>query len=41
MFMQVPSVNVSTPWSPATMSELISRPGPTDQATAHEIARVI
>jgi IclR family transcriptional regulator, pca regulon regulatory protein len=38
----VAAVNVSIPWSPATMSELVSRLGPTVQATAHEIAaRVI
>jgi IclR family pca regulon transcriptional regulator len=38
----VAAVNVSIPWSPATMSELISRLGPTVQATANEIAaRVI
>jgi IclR family transcriptional regulator, pca regulon regulatory protein len=38
----VAAVNVSIPWSPATMSELISRLGPTVQATAAEIAaRVI
>jgi len=38
----VAAVNVSIPWSPATMSELVTRLGPTIQATAHEIAaRVI
>jgi IclR family transcriptional regulator, pca regulon regulatory protein len=38
----VAAVNVSIPWSPVAMSELIARLGPTVQATAHEIAaRVI
>jgi len=38
----VAAVNVSIPWSPATMSALVARLGPTVQATAHEIAaRVI
>jgi len=38
----VAAVNVSIPWSPATMSELTGRLGPTVQATANEIAaRVI
>jgi len=34
----VAAVNVSIPWSPATMSELTGRLGPTVQATANEIA---
>lgn len=38
----VAAVNVAIPWSPATMSELVRKLGPTVQATAHEIgARVI
>ena len=38
----VAAVNVSIPWSPATMSELAARLGQAVQATAHEIAaRVI
>jgi len=38
----VAAVNVSIPWSPATVSELVARLGPTVQAAAHEIAaRVI
>jgi IclR family pca regulon transcriptional regulator len=38
----VAAVNVSVPWSPATVSELVGRLGPTVQATANEIAaRVI
>jgi IclR family pca regulon transcriptional regulator len=38
----VAAVNVSIPWSPATMTELISRLGPTVRATANETAaRVI
>jgi IclR family transcriptional regulator, pca regulon regulatory protein len=38
----VAAVNVAIPWSPAAMSELVSRLGPTVQATANEIsARVI
>ena len=34
----VAAVNVAIPWSPAAMSELVSRLGPTVQATANEIA---
>jgi len=34
----VAAVNVAIPWSPAPMSELLSRLGPTVQATANEIA---
>jgi len=38
----VAAVNVAVPWSPAAMSELVSRLGPTVRATANEIAaRVI
>jgi IclR family transcriptional regulator, pca regulon regulatory protein len=38
----VAAVNVAVPWSPAAMSELVTRLGPTVQATASEIAaRVI
>jgi IclR family transcriptional regulator, pca regulon regulatory protein len=38
----VAAVNVAIPWSPAAMTELVSRLGPTVQATANEIAsRVI
>jgi IclR family transcriptional regulator, pca regulon regulatory protein len=38
----VAAINVAIPWSPVTMSELVSRLGPTVQATASEIgARVI
>jgi IclR family transcriptional regulator, pca regulon regulatory protein len=38
----VAAVNVAIPWSPVTMSELVSRLGPTVQATANDIAaRVI
>ena len=38
----VAAVNVAIPWSPVTMSELVSRLGPAVQATASEIAaRVI
>jgi IclR family pca regulon transcriptional regulator len=38
----VAAVNVAIPWSPAAMSELVSRLGPAVTATAHEIsARVI
>ena len=36
------AINVAIPWSPATMTELVSRLGPIVQATANEIAaRVI
>jgi len=34
----VAAVNVAIPWSPAAMSELVKRIGPTVLATAHEIA---
>jgi IclR family transcriptional regulator, pca regulon regulatory protein len=34
----VAAVNVSIPWSPATMSELVGRLGPTVQATANKVA---
>jgi IclR family transcriptional regulator, pca regulon regulatory protein len=34
----VAAVNVAVPWSPATMSELVTRLGPTVQATAKQIA---
>src|SRR5215467_12812333 len=34
----VAAVNVSIPWSPMAMNELVTRLGPTIQATAHEIA---
>jgi IclR family transcriptional regulator, pca regulon regulatory protein len=34
----VAAVNVSIPWSPAAMSELVTRLGPTLQATARQIA---
>ena len=34
----VAAVNVAIPWSPAPMSELVSRLGPTVQATADQIA---
>jgi IclR family pca regulon transcriptional regulator len=38
----VAAVNVAIPWSPAAMSELVSRLGPTVRTTANEIAaRVI
>jgi IclR family transcriptional regulator, pca regulon regulatory protein len=38
----VAAINVAIPWSPAAMGELVSRLGPTLQATANEIAaRVI
>jgi IclR family transcriptional regulator, pca regulon regulatory protein len=38
----VAAVNVAIPWSPAAMSELVARLGPTIQATASQIAsRVI
>jgi hypothetical protein len=36
------AVNVAIPWSPIAMSELVSKLGPTIQATASQIgARVI
>jgi IclR family transcriptional regulator, pca regulon regulatory protein len=34
----VAAVNVAIPWSPAAMSELVKKVGPTVLATAHEIA---
>jgi IclR family pca regulon transcriptional regulator len=38
----VAAINVSIPWSPVPMSELVSRLGPAVQATANDIsARVI
>ena len=38
----VAAVNVAIPWSPVAMSELVSRLGPTVQATANQIsARVV
>ena len=38
----VAAVNVAIPWSPVAMSELVSRLGPTVQATASQIsARVV